>query len=166
MLRSDLSARAQAGGPRTDSSVWVARNVTKRVAELSEIPSHADIIAAIKRKDARAAQKIMSLHLKEIKPRIFGIVQQNYGLRNRNEDDSRKDARLPGRGQAKTPSDGPRSVIPSECEGSEKDDFSLCSKQGFLPEPALSMAEGVEMTPSFTLRLGVPSTRLRTCLAR
>jgi len=42
--------------------------------------------------------------------------------------------------------DGPRPVIPSECEGSKKDDFSLCSKQGFLPEPALSMAEGVKMT--------------------
>ena len=60
----------------------------------------------------------------------------------------------------------PRPVIPSECEGSRKEDFSLCSKQGFLPELALSMTEGVEMTRSVTLRLGVPSTRLRTCLAR
>ena len=44
----------------------------------------------------------------------------NFGSkRDRKNCDSRKDA--------KTPSDGLRSVIPSECEGSEKD-FSLRSK--------------------------------------
>ena len=51
--------------------------------------------------------------------------------------------------RAKRPSsqsDGSRPVIPSECEGSKKDDFSLCSKQGFLPELVLSFVEGVEMT--------------------
>ena len=68
--------------------------------------------------------------------------------------------------EGKTPSDGLRSVIPSECEGSKQEDFPLCSEQGFLPEPALSMAGGVEMAWSVTLRLGVPSPRLRTCLAR
>ena len=35
-------------------------------------------------------------------------------------------------------------VIPNECEES-KADFSLRSKQGFLAEPVLSIAEGLEM---------------------
>ncbi len=61
--------------------------------------------------------------------------------------------------------DGWRAVIPSGREGSKKEDFSLCSKQGFLPEPALSMAEGVEMTRSLSfpnlapLRLGERNIR-------
>jgi hypothetical protein len=38
-----------------------------------------------------------------------------------------------------------RVVIPNECEGSKKD-FCLRSKQGFLAEPVLSAAEGLEMT--------------------
>jgi hypothetical protein len=46
-----------------------------------------------------------------------------------------------------TPSDGLCLVIPSECEGSKQEDFSLCSKQGFLPS--------VEMTRRVALRLGV-----------
>ena len=37
-------------------------------------------------------------------------------------------------------------VIPNECEGS-KTYFSLRSKQGFLAESVLSIAEGLEMTP-------------------
>ena len=36
----------------------------------------------------------------------------------------------------------PRPVIPSECEVSRKEDFSLCSKQGFLPEFTLSVPKG------------------------
>jgi hypothetical protein len=43
---------------------------------------------------------------------------------------------------AKALSDRPEPVIPSVCEGSKGKDFSLCSKQGFLPS--------VEMTNCFS----------------
>ena len=43
-----------------------------------------------------------------------------------------------------------RLVIPNECEGS-KNDLSLWSRQGFLPEFTLSFAEGVETTTTTVL---------------
>jgi hypothetical protein len=47
----------------------------------------------------------------------------------------------------RAPSDRPKPFIPSECEGSKGKDFSLCSKQGFLPS--------VEMTIVFLCGLCV-----------
>ena len=72
------------------------------------------------------------------------------------------DSDIPRAKAPRTPSDELRFVIPSECEGSEKD-FSPCSKQGFLPEPVLSFVEGVEMTIVFFF--AAPSTLLRACFA-